>query len=196
MAHYIILKVLKPFSLMFQVKSYFFILSITEDVSFTGLKVVVPRGPNKAKGLLMACIKDKDPCIVFEPKTLYRAAVEEVPEASFECAIGKADILRSGNDITLIAWGTQVHVMKEVADLAKAKFNVNCEVIDLVSILPWDKEAVCNVSHSISVSKHDSFINIFNISQSVKKCGRVIIAHEAPLTSGFGAEIAATIQVS
>lgn len=95
----------------------------------------------------MACIKDKDPCIVFEPKTLYRASVEEVPEASFECAIGKADILRFGNDVTLISWGTQVHVMKEVADLAKAKFKVNCEVIDLVSILPWDKEAVCNVIH-------------------------------------------------
>jgi len=138
-----------------------------------GLKVVVPRGPNKAKGLILACVNDKDPCIIFEPKTLYRAAVEEVPEAPFECAIGKADILRSGNDVTLIAWGTQVHVMKEVADLAKAKFKVNCEVIDLVSILPWDKETVCN---------------------SVKKCGRVVIAHEAPLTSGFGAEIAATIQ--
>ncbi|KAG4066656.1 hypothetical protein HA402_007292 [Bradysia odoriphaga] len=121
-----------------------------------GLKVVVPRGPNKAKGLLLACIKDKDPCIVFEPKTLYRAAVEEVPEAAFESPIGKADILRSGSDVTLIAWGTQVHVMKEVADLAKEKFQVNCE--------------------------------------SVKKCGRVVIAHEAPLTSGFGAEIAATIQ--
>lgn len=107
--------------------------------------MVVPRGPNKAKGLLLACIKDKDPCIIFEPKTLYRAAVEEVPEAPFESAIGKADILRSGNDVTLIAWGTQVHVMKEVADLAKSQFNVNCEVIDLVSILPWDKETVCNV---------------------------------------------------
>jgi len=138
-----------------------------------GLKVVVPRGPNKAKGLILACVKDKDPCIIFEPKTLYRAAVEEVPEAPFESVIGKADILRSGRDVTLIAWGTQVHVMKEVADLAKMKFKVDCEVIDLVSILPWDKETVCN---------------------SVKKCGRVVIAHEAPLTSGFGAEIAATIQ--
>lgn len=95
----------------------------------------------------MACVKDKDPCIIFEPKTLYRAAVEEVPEAPFESAIGKADILRPGNDVTLIAWGTQVHVMMEVADLAKTKFKVNCEVIDLVSILPWDKEAICNVNN-------------------------------------------------
>ncbi|XP_073845156.1 branched chain keto acid dehydrogenase E1 subunit beta [Musca autumnalis] len=101
-----------------------------------GLKVVVPRGPIKAKGLLLACIKDKDPCIVFEPKTLYRAAVEEVPTESYVSEIGKADILRKGSDITLIGWGTQVHVLLEVADLAKKEFNVECEVIDLVSILP------------------------------------------------------------
>lgn len=79
-----------------------------------GLKVVVPRGPNKAKGLLLASIADRDPCIVFEPKTLYRAAVEEVPTEYFHCEIGKADILRKGNDVTLIAWGTQVHVLSEV----------------------------------------------------------------------------------
>lgn len=138
-----------------------------------GLRVVVPRGPNKAKGLLLACIKNKDPCIIFEPKTLYRAAVEEVPDQSFECALGKADILRKGKDITLIGWGTQVHVLQEVAQLAKDELKVDCEVIDLVSILPWDQETVCTSS---------------------KKTGRVIIAHEAPLTNGFGAEIAATIQ--
>lgn len=83
---------------------------------YVGIKVVVPRGPNKAKGLLLACISDKDPCIVFEPKTLYRAAVEEVPSEYFECQIGKADILRTGNDVTMIAWGTQVHVLKEVTN--------------------------------------------------------------------------------
>lgn len=83
--------------------------------------------------------------MIFEPKTLYRAAVEEVPEDAFECPIGKADILRSGNDVTLIGWGTQIHVLQEVANMAKDQFKVNCEVIDLVSILPWDKKAVCNV---------------------------------------------------
>ncbi|KAL1403827.1 hypothetical protein pipiens_019192 [Culex pipiens pipiens] len=138
-----------------------------------GLKVVVPRGPNKAKGLLLACIKEKDPCIVFEPKTLYRAAVEEVPVAAFESPLGKADILRAGSDVTLIGWGTQIHVLSEVADMAKKQYGVNCEVIDLVSILPWDKDTICS---------------------SAKKTGRVLIAHEAPLTSGFGAELAATIQ--
>lgn len=138
-----------------------------------GLKVVVPRGPNKAKGLLLSCIKEKDPCLVFEPKTLYRASVEEVPNEYFESPIGKADILRHGGDITLVGWGTQIHVLKEVAEMAQEKYGVESEVIDLVSILPWDKETICN---------------------SVKKTGRILIAHEAPLTNGFGAELAAKIQ--
>lgn len=140
-----------------------------------GLKIVIPRGPIKAKGLLLSCVRDKDPCIMFEPKTLYRAAVEEVPNADYQSQIGKADILKKGGDVTLIGWGTQIYVLLEVADMAKKQFDVNCEVIDLVSILPWDKETVCN---------------------SAKKTGRVIVAHEAPLTNGFGAELAATIQES
>lgn len=69
-----------------------------------------------------------------------------MPAENFDCEIGKADILREGGDVTLVAWGTQVHVISEVADLAKEKYGVNCEVIDLVSILPWDKDTVCNVS--------------------------------------------------
>ncbi|XP_019873932.1 2-oxoisovalerate dehydrogenase subunit beta, mitochondrial [Aethina tumida] len=138
-----------------------------------GLKLVVPRGPIKAKGLLLSCIRDPDPCIILEPKCLYRAAVEEVPTGDYQLPIGRADILQKGNDVTLIGWGTQVHVLKEVAQLAKEKLSVSCEVIDLVSILPWDKETVC---------------------ESAKKTKRVLIAHEAPLTSGFGAELAATIQ--
>lgn len=138
-----------------------------------GIKIVMPRGPVKAKGLLLACIRSNDPCIFFEPKALYRAAVDEVPIADYENELGKADILLKGNDITLIGWGTQVHVLLEVAEIAKQQLKVNCEVIDLVSLLPWDKETVIN---------------------SVKKTGRVVIAHEAPKTSGFGSEIAATIQ--
>ena len=140
-----------------------------------GLKVVIPRGPAKAKGLLLSCIRDKNPCIFFEPKILYRAASELVPKKDYTLPIGKADILQPGDDVTLIAWGTQVHVMREVAQLAQEKLGVSCEVIDLVSILPWDQETVF---------------------ESVKKTGRCIIAHEAPLTSGFGSELAASIQAS
>lgn len=111
-----------------------------------GLKIAVPRGPIKAKGLLLAAINDKNPCLILEPKTLYRSAVEEVPVASYECELGKADVLLPGSDVTLIGWGTQVHVLREVAERAKAELKVKCELIDLVSILPWDKETVCNVS--------------------------------------------------
>ncbi|XP_018048809.1 PREDICTED: 2-oxoisovalerate dehydrogenase subunit beta, mitochondrial [Atta colombica] len=139
-----------------------------------GLKIVVPRGAMHAKGLLLSCIDEPDPCIIFEPKILYRIAVDEVPVAHYKIAIGKAEIVRSGDAVTLIGWGTQVHILLEVADLVQEKLGVSCEVIDLVSILPWDAELVC---------------------KSVKKTGRVIIAHEAPMTNGFGAEIAATIQM-
>lgn len=111
-----------------------------------GLKIAVPRGPIKAKGLLLAAINDKNPCLVLEPKTLYRSAVEEVPVAPYECELGKADVLIPGSDVTLIGWGTQVHVLREVAEMAKEQLKVKCELIDLVSILPWDRETVCNVS--------------------------------------------------
>ena len=77
--------------------------------------------------------------------------------------------------MTLIGYGTQVHVLREVADLAEAKLGVSCEVLDLVSILPWDRETVF---------------------ESGRKTGRCIVAHEAPLTAGFGAEVAAAIQVT
>ncbi|CAH0763636.1 unnamed protein product [Diatraea saccharalis] len=139
-----------------------------------GLKVVIPRGPITAKGLLLSCVRDRDPCLFLEPKILYRSANEMVPVDDYTLPIGKAQVLREGDAATLIAWGTQVHVLLEVAQMAKEKLNVNVEVIDLMSILPWDEETVCN---------------------SVKKTGRCLISHEAPLTSGFGAELAATIQV-
>ncbi|XP_075230674.1 branched chain keto acid dehydrogenase E1 subunit beta [Lycorma delicatula] len=138
-----------------------------------GLKVVIPRNPFNAKGLLLSCIKDNNPCIFLEPKVLYRGTPEDVPINGYTLPIGKADIVVQGDGVTLIGWGTQVYVLKEAAEIARNQLKVNCEVIDLVSILPWDEETVCN---------------------SVKKTGRVIIAHEAPLTAGFGAELAATIQ--
>ncbi|BFZ24724.1 hypothetical protein BsWGS_27763 [Bradybaena similaris] len=138
-----------------------------------GLKVVMPRGPIQAKGLLLSCIQDNNPCIFFEPKILYRSAIEEVPVGDYLLPLSKADVVLEGSDVTLIGWGTQVHVLREVAALAQQKFNVSCEVIDLCTILPWDRETV---------------------AQSVKKTGRVLISHEAPITMGFGAELAASIQ--
>ena len=112
-----------------------------------GLKIVIPRSPAMAKGLLLSCIRDKNPCIFFEPKILYRSAVEQVknrihllkniitllfhsqvPTKDYMLPIGKADIMQEGSDVTLIGWGTQVHVLKEVADLAQEKLGVSCEV--------------------------------------------------------------------
>lgn len=80
-----------------------------------------------------------------------------------------------GNDVTLIGWGTQIHVLREVAQLAQERLGVSCEVIDVVTILPWDRDT---------------------IFESVRKTGRCVVAHEAPLTNGFGSELAASIQVT
>ncbi|CAL7934046.1 unnamed protein product [Xylocopa violacea] len=108
-----------------------------------GLKIVVPRGAKQAKGLLLSCIEEPDPCIVFEPKILYRTAIDEVPTDHYKIEIGKAEVVREGDAVTLVGWGTQVHVLLEVADLVQEKLDASCEVIDLVSILPWDTELVC-----------------------------------------------------
>lgn len=139
----------------------------------SGLKIVIPRGPYQAKGLLLSCINDNNPCLFFEPKALYRQSKDIVPKGYYELPLSKADIVRTGQDITLIAWGSQVSVILEAAEMVQEKLNLSCEVVDLQTILPWDKETIFN---------------------SVKKTGRVLIAHEAPRTSGFGAEIAASIQ--
>ncbi|KAE9553337.1 hypothetical protein FO519_003450 [Halicephalobus sp. NKZ332] len=150
--------------------------SQSPEANFThtpGIKVVVPRGPIQAKGLLLSCINEPDPCVFFEPKVLYRSAVEEVPVGNYTIPLGKAEIVRPGKDATLVAWGTQLHVLWEVAEIAKKDLGIECEVIDLQTIAPWDLDTVAN---------------------SVSKTGRLLISHEAPLTSGFAAEIAASIQ--
>ncbi|RVE62165.1 hypothetical protein OJAV_G00154440 [Oryzias javanicus] len=138
-----------------------------------GIKVVIPRGPMQAKGLLLSCIADRNPCIFFEPKILYRAAVEQVPVESYTIPLSEAEVLQEGSDVTLVAWGTQVHVLREVADMAQEKLGVSCEVIDLRTIQPWDIETVC---------------------KSVVKTGRLLVSHEAPVTGGFAAEISSTVQ--
>ena len=139
----------------------------------SGLKIVVPRGPFQAKGLLLSCINDANPCLFFEPKVLYRQAKNQVPLDYYELPLSKADIVKVGSDITIIAWGTQVNIALDAAELIEDKMSQSCEVIDLQTIVPWDQETIV---------------------RSVRKTGRVLIAHEAPRTSGFGAELAASIQ--
>ncbi|WP_335923718.1 alpha-ketoacid dehydrogenase subunit beta [Shewanella chilikensis] len=137
-----------------------------------GLKVVVPRNPYQSKGLLLAAIRDNNPVVFFEPKRLYRASVGDVPEGDYQLELGKAEVVREGKDITLLAWGAQMEIIEKAADMAKEE-GIDCEVIDLRTLAPWDVETV---------------------AESVKKTGRLLINHEAPLTGGFAGEIAATIQ--
>ncbi|MEW6996114.1 alpha-ketoacid dehydrogenase subunit beta [Colwelliaceae bacterium BS250] len=137
-----------------------------------GLKIVVPRNPYQAKGLLLASIRDKNPVIFFEPKKLYRASIGEVPEEDYQLPLGKAEVVKTGTDITLLGWGAQMETIEKAAEMAE-KQGVSCEIIDLRSILPWDVDTVAT---------------------SVSKTGRLLINHEAPLTGGFAGEIAATIQ--
>ena len=137
-----------------------------------GLKIVVPRNPHQAKGLLLAAIHDPNPVLFFEPKRLYRASVGEVPDEDYRLPLGKAEITKEGADVTILGWGAQMDVIDQAVERAE-KEGISCEVIDLRSILPWDVETVAN---------------------SVLKTGRLVITHEAPLTGGFAGEIAATIQ--
>lgn len=138
-----------------------------------GIRVVTARGPRQAKGLLLSAIRCPDPVLFLEPKIMYRLAVEQVPIADYELPIDKAEVLLEGDHVTMVAWGTQVHVLREVAAMAQDQLNVTCELIDLISLSPWDEETIL---------------------KSVTKTGRLLIAHEANLNCGLGAEIAATVQ--
>lgn len=138
-----------------------------------GLKVVVPRDCIQAKGLLLRSIRDKNPVIFLEPKALYRNAEEEVPLCDYELALHKADVYEEGTDLTMVAWATQCRIAKKAADRAKKELGVSVELIDLQTIYPYDIDTLVN---------------------SVKKTGRCIITHEAPLSFGSGSELAANIQ--
>ncbi len=150
-----------------------------------GIKVVMPSNPYDAKGLLIAAIEDDDPVIFFEPKRLYHGPFDgdpekptvawaahprsEVPAGHYTVPIGKADIVRAGSDVTVLTYGTLVHV----AQSAVAASGVDAEIIDVRSMVPLDVEA---------------------ITASVTKTGRCVVAHEATMFGGFGAELVATVQ--
>jgi pyruvate dehydrogenase E1 component beta subunit len=143
----------------------------THYIHTPGLKVVVPSSPYEAKGLLVSAIRDPNPVVFMEPKRVYRAIKEDVPEKEYAIPLGKARIAREGTDVTVIAWGAMVKTCLEAAEEA-ANRNIDCEVIDLRTLSPLDTETVIN---------------------SVNKTGRVVIAHEAPRTLGFGAELSALV---
>lgn len=153
----------------------------------SGLKTIIPSNPYDAKGLLVAAIEDDDPIIFFEPKRLYNGPFDghhdrpskswkghplaEVPEEHYTVPIGKASICREGSELTILAYGTMVHVCIAAAE----ETGINAEIIDLRSLLPLDTET---------------------IERSVQKTGRCLIVHEATRTSGFGAELSAQVQES
>lgn len=136
-----------------------------------GIKVVIPSTPYDAKGLLISAIRDPDPVIFCEPKRIYRAIRQEVPEEDYTIPIGKARIAQEGNTVTLIAWGAMVREA-ERASLMVQKEGISVDILDLRSIAPMDNEAIIG---------------------SVNKTGRVVIVHEAPRTAGLASEIATRI---
>lgn len=137
-----------------------------------GLKVVVPSNPYDAKGLLVSAIEDPDPVVFLEPARIYRAFKAEVLEEMYRIPLGKANIVREGTDVTLISWGAMMRVALEAARQLEQEKGWSCEVIDLRSLYPLDRDA---------------------IAASVKKTGRAIIVHEAQKTAGVGAEIVSLI---
>ena len=137
-----------------------------------GLKVVVPSTPYDTKGLLTSAIRDPDPVMFLEPKKLYRAFREEVPEGEVTVPIGQAKVRREGTDLSIFAWGYMVNVALEAAERAGKEKKVEAEVADLRTLVPLDTPAILN---------------------SVKKTGRALVLYEAPRTGGYGAEVSAIL---
>jgi 2-oxoisovalerate dehydrogenase E1 component beta subunit len=136
-----------------------------------GLKCVCPSTPEDAKGLIISAIEDPNPVLFFEHKHLYRRIKADVPDERYTTPIGKARIAQEGSDLSVITWGAMVYTAQEAAEQLDGD-GVSVEIVDLRTILPWDKEAVL---------------------ASARKTSKVLVLHEDTRTGGFGAEIAATI---
>lgn len=137
-----------------------------------GLKVVIPSGPRNARALLRSAILSPDPVIFFEPKAIYRAFREEVPDQPETLPIGKGVVARSGKDVTIITYGAMVRAALEAAEELAEEHDTDAEVLDMLSVAPLDSELINN---------------------SVRKTGRAVVVHEAPRHCGVGAEIVARI---
>jgi 2-oxoisovalerate dehydrogenase E1 component beta subunit len=133
-----------------------------------GLKCVCPATPEDAKGLIISAIEDPNPVLFFEHKHLYRRIKGEVPEERYTVPIGKARLHQEGDDLTVVTWGAMVYTAEEAAKQVDA----SVEIVDLRTVMPWDKDAVLG---------------------SVRKTSKVLVLHEDTRTGGFGGEIAATI---
>lgn len=136
-----------------------------------GLKVVIPSTPYDAKGLLISAIRDNDPVLFWEPKRIYRAFRQEVPEEAYTIPIGKAKVLSEGEDITVVAWGAMVREIEAAKEMVEKK-DISVELIDLRTIAPMDRETII---------------------ESVQKTGRILVVHEAAKTLGVGSEIISVV---
>jgi pyruvate dehydrogenase E1 component beta subunit len=137
-----------------------------------GLKVVIPSTPYDTKGLLAASIRDPDPVIFLEPKLIYRAFREEVPDEPYTVELGEAAVRREGSDVSVFTWGAMTQPTIEAAE-ALAEEDIDVEVVDMRTLKPMDTETLL---------------------ESFKKTGRAVIVHEAPKTGGLAGELTATIQ--
>lgn len=136
-----------------------------------GLRVVVPSSPARAYGLLLAAIRDPDPVVFLEPKRLYRASPGPVEDDGAALPIDRAVLLREGGDVTLVAWGAMIAEASDAADQLAGQ-GISADLVDIASLRPLDRDM---------------------FRASVRKTGRCVIVHEAPLTAGLGAEIAADL---
>ena len=136
-----------------------------------GLRVVIPSTPTKAYGLLLSAIRDPDPVIFLEPTRLYRAVKAHVEDSGEGWPLDRCDVVREGEDLTLVSWGAMMQETLAAADVLRER-GVSAEVVDVVTIKPFDADTVI---------------------RSVSKTGRCVIVHEAARTAGFGAEIAAVV---
>lgn len=133
-----------------------------------GLKMVIPSGPRNARALMISAIRDPDPVVFYEPKAVYRAFREEVPEEEETLPIGKSHLVQEGRDLTMISYGAMMQPTLEAASMLKEKHGIEAEVIDLLTISPLDDEL---------------FV------RSVRKTGRAVLVHEAARSFGPGAEV-------
>ena len=136
-----------------------------------GIKVVMPSGPKDAKGLLIAAIKDDNPVVFLEPKSIYRSFKEEVPEEAYEIELGKANIVQEGSDVTIVTWGAMTRAVRKATE--EMGESVSCEIIDLRTLWPFDIET---------------------IQKSVEKTGRAVVVQEATRTCSLSSELVAQIQ--
>lgn len=136
-----------------------------------GIKVVMPSSPARAYGLLLSAIRDPDPVVFLEPTRLYRAARGEVVDDGAGIPLGRCITLRPGRDVTIVSWGAMIKEVLDTADQLAAN-NIDVEVIDVATLKPLDRATILD---------------------SVERTGRLVIVHEAPMTCGFGAEIAACV---